>query len=350
VAETAAAGAAAAAERIIPRERESRSALLRRIAAVALPVAAASIVAPLFGLIDAFTLPRLLQGAGKTAAEAMASFGEYNRGIALLQLVVMAAGGASAALVPALTAARARGGDAPGGEHGRAQAALALRIAWWFGGAAAVGLALLAVPVDVALFADDRGAAAMALLAFAALGGTLQAVTAALLQGLGDLRSPALNLAAAACVKAALNALLAPAFGIAGAALAAIAAYAAAAALNALALRRRLPRSRGRATARQAARAAGRTALALAAMAAVVALLTQALAALTAGWPGRFAALATTLACVACGALAFTAALVATGALEPRDWRALPRLAGSRIDRWLTRLAPRSTAHHTSEG
>jgi len=257
----------------------------------------------------------------------------------------MAAGGASAALVPALTAARARG-DAPGGQG---QTALAMRIAWWFGGAAAVGLALLAVPVDVALFADDRGAAAMALLAFAALGGTLQAVSAALLQGLGDLRSPALNLAAAACVKAALNAALAPAFGIAGAALAAIAAYAAAAALNALALRRRLPRPRGRAS---AARAAGRTALALAAMAAVVALLAQALGALTAGWPDRLAALFITLACVACGALAFAAALVAAGALEPRDWRSLPGLAGSRIDRWLTRLAPRSLrmVQHTPEG
>ncbi|MBB6675415.1 oligosaccharide flippase family protein, partial [Cohnella nanjingensis] len=178
--------------------------LVRRIAAVALPVAAGSVVAPLFGLIDAFTLPRLLQGAGGTAAAAMTAFGEYNRGIALLQLVAMAAGGAAAALVPAMTAARAKGDAAGLGE----QTAFAMRLAWWFGGAAAVGLALLAKPVNVALFENGHGTGAMALLAFASLGAALQAVSAALLQGLGDLRSPALYLAAAALVKAALNAAL----------------------------------------------------------------------------------------------------------------------------------------------
>uniref|UniRef100_UPI001D139BA3 oligosaccharide flippase family protein n=1 Tax=Cohnella sp. REN36 TaxID=2887347 RepID=UPI001D139BA3 len=92
-----------------PAPNETGWPLVRRIAAVALPVAAGSVVAPLFGLIDAFTLPRLLQHAGDSAAAAMTAFGEYNRGIALLQLVAMAAGGAAAALVPALTAARARG-------------------------------------------------------------------------------------------------------------------------------------------------------------------------------------------------------------------------------------------------
>ncbi|MCC3377669.1 polysaccharide biosynthesis C-terminal domain-containing protein, partial [Cohnella sp. REN36] len=132
-----------------------------------------------------------------------------------------------AALVPALTAARARGDAAGLGE----QAAFTMRLAWWFGGAAAIGLALLAKPVNVALFANANGTGAMALLAIASLGAALQAVSAALLQGLGDLRSPALHLAAAALVKAALNAALAPALGIAGAALAALAAYAAAAAL-----------------------------------------------------------------------------------------------------------------------
>lgn len=317
-------------------EPESRSALLRRIVAVALPVAAGSIVAPLFGLIDAFTLPRLLQHAGATAAEAMASFGEYNRGIALLQLIVMAAGGAAGALVPALTAARTRG-DLAGQ---REQAAFALRLGWWFGGAAAVGLALLAGPINIALFADAHGTAAMAILAFAALGGTLQAVSASLLQGLGDLRSPAVHLAAAMLVKAALNALLAPSLGIDGAAIAALAAYGSAALLNALALRRRMPpRPAGAGT---ASRSGVRLALALGAMAAAVALLAALLDALTRGLGPRVAALLTALPCIAAGALVFAAALVAFGAAAPRDWRALPGCGeGSRLDRWLRRLRPK---------
>jgi O-antigen/teichoic acid export membrane protein len=307
----------------------TRRELLRRIAAVALPVAAASVAAPLFGLIDAFTLPRLLQAAGQSSAEALASFGAYNRGIALLQLVVLAAGSAAAALVPALTAARTRRDHAAAGDH----AALAMRLAWWFAAAAAVGLALLAGPVNVALFADGRGTAAMALLAFAAGAGALQAVAAALLQGLGDLRSPALHLAAAALVKAAANALLAPAFGIEGAAMAAIAAYGAAAALSVRRLRRMA------AMPRPGVRAAGRAAASLAAMAAAVALLAAALHALAGGLPPRAAAALTALPCVAAGALVFAAALVATGALGPREWGALPGVAGTRWEARLARLA-----------
>jgi O-antigen/teichoic acid export membrane protein len=188
------------------------------------------------------------------------------------------------------------------------------------------------VPVDVALYADSRGSLAIALLAFAAAGGALQAVSAALLQGLGALRAPAAHLAAAALAKAALNAALAPAWGTAGAAVAAALAYALAAALNARALRRRIALPRPRAA------AAGRALLALAAMAAAVSLARLALAALARGLPPRAAAALTALPCVAVGAAAFAAALVFAGAAGPRDWRALPGLAGSRADRWLTRL------------
>ncbi|MFC5470433.1 oligosaccharide flippase family protein, partial [Cohnella suwonensis] len=215
---------------------EDRIALVKRIAKVAIPVAIASVVAPLFGLIDAFSIPRLLQGEGAAAAWSMAQFGVYNRGVALLQLVVMAAGGAAAALVPAFTAARARGDV---GELA-SRATFALRIAWWFGCAAAVGLVILASPINEALFADRSGSAAMALIALGAAGGTLQAVSAALLQGMGDLRSPAVNLAAAALLKLMLNIALVPAHGIGGAAAAMAIAYAVAALLNALSLRQRV--------------------------------------------------------------------------------------------------------------
>lgn len=316
---------------------EPGRALLRRIVRVALPVAAGSVVAPLFGLIDAFTLPRLLQSAGATSAAAISAFGEYNRGIALLQLVSMAAGGAAAALVPSLTMARSGGGiDAESG----AQAAFAMRLAWWFGAAAALGLALLARPINVALFADAHGTAAMAVLGAAALGAALQAVSAAVLQGLGDLRSPALHLALAALAKAALNAALAPAYGIAGAAAAAACAYGVAAALNLRALRRRAALTAPRADA--VAVAVWRLAAALAALAAAAGGGRLALTALTRELAPRAAAVLTALPCIALGAVAFAAALVAAGALGPREWRALPGVTGSRAERWLMRLRPAS--------
>ncbi|MFD0674823.1 polysaccharide biosynthesis C-terminal domain-containing protein [Cohnella sp. GCM10027633] len=308
---------------------ESRGKLLRRIAAVAVPVALASVVAPLIGLIDAFSIPRLLgQHSDTAAALSLSEFGVYNRGIALNQLVIMAAAGAAAALVPALTAARARGD----GESIVAGAHRATRLAWWFGASAAVGLAVLAQPINVALFADDNGTIALALLAVAALGGTLQAVSSALLQGLGDMRSPAVNLAAAALLKLALNAALVPAYGIRGAAIALAAAFAAAATLNALSLRQRVRLPAPRLS------VAGRSAAALAAMAAAVAACALLLGALTGALPARASALLTALPCIAVGAAVFAASLVAFGAALPREWRVLPGLSGTRVDRWLDRV------------
>lgn len=325
--ETDSAAEGAGARKI--RYPESRKQLLKRIAAVAIPVALASVVAPLFGLIDAFSIPRLLdKHGGEASAFSLAAFGVYNRGVALNQLVIMAAAGAAAALVPALTAARARGDDA----ELAGRAAFAMRTAWWFGTAAAIGLAILAGPINVSLFSDDSGTAAMAIIAIAAAGGTLQAVSSALLQGLGDMRSPAVNLAAAAVLKLALNAALVPAHGIRGAAAAMAAAYAAAALLNALSLRQRVRLPAPRLT------VAWRSAASLAAMAAAVAVFALALGALTGALPARAAALLTALPGIALGAAVFAAALVAFGALAPGEWRALPGLSGTRLDRWLDRV------------
>ncbi|XID91794.1 oligosaccharide flippase family protein [Paenibacillaceae bacterium WGS1546] len=308
---------------------ETRTALLKKIARVAVPVAIASLVAPLIALIDAFSVPGLLRQEGAAADWAMARFGVYNRGIALLQLVIMGASGAAAALVPAFTAARA------GGDEARlaARATFSLRLAWWLGCAAALGLAVLAGPVNVALFGDDSGTLAMRLVALGAAGGTLQAVSAALLQGMGELRAPAVNLAAAALLKLSLNAALVPAYGIEGAAAAIAIAYAMAALLNALSLRARvrLPAPR--------AGLAWRSCAALAAMAAAAALLALGLGGLpAAALPARAAALLVALPGVAAGAAVFAAALVAFGAVHPREWRELPGLSGTRIDAWLLRI------------
>lgn len=307
---------------------ESRTDILKRMIAVAIPVAIASVVAPLFGLIDAFSIPRFLRHEEIEAAWTMAQFGVYNRGVALLQLVIMAAAGAASALVPALTAAKARGDD----EEFKTRALFTLRLAWWLGCASAIGLTILASPINTALFADGSGTSAMAIVAFAAIGGTLQAASAALLQGIGDLKSPAVNLAAAALLKLTLNAVLVPAYGIRGAAAALALAFAAAAVLNALSLRQRVPLPAPRVS------RAWRSTAALAAMAAAVALLALALGTLFAALPARVAALLVALPGVAVGAAVFAAALVALGAISPQQWRELPGISGSKLETYLLRI------------
>lgn len=206
----------------------------RELLAYGLPVMLGALAVPLMGLVDVFTVPRLLAGSGSSETAAMAQFGIYNRGLPLVQIVTMLATSLSVVFIPALAEAKYQRDEA----LIRTRITLSLRWFWLLGLAASVGLAVLAEPVNTALYGDAAGSGAMTWLAFTAAGGTVSIISAALLQGLGAVRAPALTLLAAAALKAALNLLLVPQQGITGAAIAGVAAHLFAAALNVLLLYR----------------------------------------------------------------------------------------------------------------
>ncbi|WP_308637038.1 polysaccharide biosynthesis protein [Paenibacillus silvisoli] len=305
--------------------------MMKRLAMLAVPVTLGALAVPALGVVDAFTVPRLLRaGTGVTPAEAMTLFGLYSRGQPLVQLVVMVAGAMGAALVPALAAARVRRDAAAS----RQQAAFVLRAAWGIGAAAALGLALLAEPINVMLYADDAGSRTFALVGCTALAGTVSAIAAAVLQGLGAVRAPALFMLAAAALKAAFNAALVPAYGTAGAACAGIAALTAAALLGTGAVRRACG-------AAMPARSAAGIGLALAVMAAVLVLAERGGAPLLGlALPPRAAACALALGGTALGGALFAAAALRFGGVTARELRALPggEALAARLSRW--RLLP----------
>ncbi|MBW7477406.1 polysaccharide biosynthesis protein [Paenibacillus oenotherae] len=312
-------------------ERNGLLAIVRRLSALALPVALGALAVPALSVVDAFTVPRLLRDTVGDA-DALAAFGLYSRGQPLVQLVVMVAGAIGAALVPALAAARVRGD----GSGLRQHANITMRTAWSLGAAAAVGLVILAEPINVMLYADDNGTLAFALVACTALAGTVNAIAAAVLQGLGQVRGPMLFMLAAAALKAALNAVLVPPYGIAGAACAGIAALTAAALLSAVAVRR------ATGAAAMPARDAAGMGLALAVMAAALVLAERGGAALLGpALPPRAAAAVLALGGTALGAALFFAAALRSGGIRARDLRALPRgeAIAARLRRW--RLLPR---------
>lgn len=294
----------------------------------AVPVFVGSLSQPLLGLVDTLTVPRLLQGAGWGDLDAMEQFGIYNRGIPLVQLVFMLATSLSTLLLPAIADAKARG------EEGRiaASAGIALRWLWLLGLTAAAGLAVLAGPVNVMLYADAQGTDALRWTALSAAGGTLGIVSAALLQGMGAVRAPALFLLVSAALKLALNLLLVPQMGISGAALSGAVSYMAAALLGVLLLAR-LTGLRGgvRAALLQPLLLAGLTALAAYAARLLCGGLLSA-----AGLGGRAGALLTSVAGVAAGVLAFAAALVYTRAVSDAELSALP--GGARLAALARRL------------
>lgn len=293
--------------------------------AYGIPVMLGALAMPLIGLVDVFTVPRLLSSAG-SEVEAMTQFGVYNRGLPLVQIVTMIATSLSVVFIPALAEAKYKGDM----KLIESRCSLSLRWFWLLGLAASAGLAVLAEPINMALYGDTAGSSTMTWLALTAVGGTVSIISAALLQGLGYVRAPALHLLAAALLKAVLNLLLVPQQGITGAAIAGVAAHSFAAALNVLLLYRQghLRLRLADALARPALLTAG---LALAAAAASWGVSAVATAAGIGG--GRTASLAQSLLGVLAGCAVFAVGAIALRLLSESELRQLPGFGPSLADK-----------------
>ncbi|NOU87561.1 oligosaccharide flippase family protein [Paenibacillus sp. LMG 31460] len=305
-------------EGILPPKELSSWEWAKRITAYAIPVCLGAIVVPLLTLVDTFTMPRLLESAQGSEGEAMRQFGLYNRGLPLVQLVVMIASSMSAVLVPALAEAKARRQD----ELIRFRAEMAIRLSWLIGLGASFGLAFAAVPINVMLYKSDEASWTMAVLAFTALFSTLNAVSASVLQGAGAIRTPVKALLVAIVLKALGNVVLMPRWGIDGAALSAVIAYAAAAGLNLVQLRRCTG-------ARFALRPyAVSPALGVGLMGGCLAALQLLAMPAAAAWhvPERLSASAIALVCVVGGAAVYTLALLRSGSISREELQLMPEL------------------------
>lgn len=305
-------------EGVLPPKELSSWEWAKRITAYAIPVCLGAIVVPLLTLVDTFTMPRLLEAAQGSEGEAMRQFGLYNRGLPLVQLVVMIASSMSAVLVPALAEAKARRQD----ELIRFRAEMAIRLSWLIGLGASFGLAFAAVPINVMLYKSDEASWTMAVLAFTALFSTLNAVSASVLQGAGAIRTPVKALLVAIVLKALGNVVLMPRWGIDGAALSAVIAYAAAAGLNLVQLRRCTG-------ARFALRPyAVSPLLAVGLMGGCLAALQLLAMPAVAAWhvPERLSASAIALVCVVGGAAVYALALLRSGSISREELRLMPEL------------------------
>ncbi|WP_128099766.1 oligosaccharide flippase family protein [Paenibacillus sp. DCT19] len=304
---------------------------IRVLLVYAIPVCLGSLAVPLMNLVDTFTVPRLLQKEGLNELQSMVSFGIYNRGLPLVQMVTMLAMSLSVLFIPAMAEAKLRGGP----EAVRQQASLALRWFWLIGLAASAGLAVLAEPINRMLYGDAAGTEALRYMALTAAGSTVSIIAAALLQGLGSVRAPAFSMLAAAGVKVLLNVWLVPTLGIVGAAMAGAAAYMLAAALNVALL--------ARYSALRLAPSAvlAKPALVIAAMSLAAAGMAWATEALLGGMgiaaDRRIAAVGVSLLGVAAGAAVFVLAAARIGLLTAAELVAVPKV-GARLVKVLRSL------------
>lgn len=213
-------------------QTESTRQLMLRIVKIAVPICLGTVTVPLMNIVDTFTMPRLLQTLHVSTEEAMRQFGLFNHGLPLVQLVSMLAAAVGAAIVPALSEASGNRALA------RSRAQAALHAAWLIGLPSAVGLVLTAKSVNVMLYTSAEGTLPMAVLGITALFSTLAVVSTSVLNGLGELRAPAVAMLIAVAVKVIGNLVLVPRYGITGGAVAAVLAFAVATAINLVCLQR----------------------------------------------------------------------------------------------------------------
>lgn len=180
----------------------SAASVIKRLALLAVPVAAANMLLPAVASIDVFIVPQRLEAAGYTVQEATTLFG-YLTGMAngLVQLPTILTISLATSLVPAVSAAYSRSDIA--GVMKRVHTAM--RIACSITIPACCGLAVLAAPISKMLYATAAAGPSICVLSISVFLIGLQQITSGLLQGMGRTGIPLLNMAAAAVVKIVLS-------------------------------------------------------------------------------------------------------------------------------------------------
>jgi PST family polysaccharide transporter len=219
-------------ENISTQGKQPVGSIARRLILLSLPICLGALAVPLYSLVDSFTVANLLVSSKFSLEEAINLKGIYDRGQPLIQFASFFATALSLSIVPAIVEARTLGEQ----EKVTKKAEFALKLTWLTGLPASVGLSVIAMPTNVMLFEDPLGSDTLAILAFTTLFSTLCLTSTGILQGLGKVTLPAVNMLIGVGTKWLLNWLLVPYWGINGAAVSSVISFALSAGLNLYAL------------------------------------------------------------------------------------------------------------------
>lgn len=211
--------------------QESVWAILKRIAILAIPISMASILLPLVSNLDLLIVPRRLEDAGFSTAQATELFG-YLTGMAvpLINLATIITAAMATSLVPSISNANALH-DQKALYHRTSES---VHLSFLATIPFAMLLFILAEPVVTFIYNAPAAGEATQILSWAIFLLGLHQVTTGILQGLGKPKIPVLNMAISAALKVIMNWFLTaiPWLGIAGAAYATVVDIGFAAALN----------------------------------------------------------------------------------------------------------------------
>lgn len=215
--------------------KDSVGSVVKRLVILALPVSCANIMVPVSSSIDMLLVPNMLIGCGYAVDEATALFG-YLAGMAqpLLMMATIPTMSLASSLVPAISEAKILNDEA----GIRQKADMAVKLCSMLTLPAAVGMSVLAEPISLLLYGTGMAAGVIMHLGPAIWLLGMHQVTTGLLQGIGSINIPMLNMLAGIGAKlAAIYFLTNEAYNILGAAWATNINFAVAAGLNIFVLR-----------------------------------------------------------------------------------------------------------------
>lgn len=191
--------------------------VLKQLFIYSMPIAMGTLILPISQTIDAWTVPKELMIGGFTYQAAIAQYGVYaGEALRLMQLPLSFATAIGSSIMPAITEALTK----HNWKMGEARLSGALRMTAFITLPAAGAIALLAGPIDLALFKSTSGTTVIAVSAIMSIFSALELVSTYILQGYNRFYQPVLHMGIGALIKLIGNLLLVPILGITGAALA----------------------------------------------------------------------------------------------------------------------------------
>ncbi len=302
--------AATTERRRAPRSKEKPWPLVKRIFAVAGPVAISGAVVPLMMLADTFFVFRALERIGVVGGNAQAQYGMLTNAFMIVYLPTIFTSAIYTSILPAITEAvtQKRLGEA------RRRAIQGYRMTMLLAVPAQTGLYILATGLYALLFGDPAGGAVLAAMSWATVPVMLQQTTAGILQGTGRITLPVRNFLIGALFKIILTPFWTVQWGVSGAAYATAVGFFVAALLNVIFVERLVGR-----TFRTRSMLFKPVAAALA-MAGAVALLRGPVSAVVV-WPGL-----ATLVLTGAGAVMYGIAILLVGGVRRAELEAMPGL------------------------
>jgi O-antigen/teichoic acid export membrane protein len=190
---------------------------------VSIPITLTSLVLPLSQIVDSFTIINLLMyGFHWSKDVATSEYGIFTaRALRLIALPLSVAVAVGTSVMPSISEAIAANNIKMRNER----VVDSFRLTSFFSFPAAIGIYLLAGPIDIALFQDLNGANTIAMVSFMSIFASFEVVSGYILQSIGYMYRPVGYMFAGLGLKLILNLILVPRFGILGAASASVLGY-----------------------------------------------------------------------------------------------------------------------------